>query len=153
MAFHSQPSNRSGSTFCRMLNHPAPAFAHAMPGFPKSLLRHPAKLCVRSLKRGRTMESLKKRNSALIARYKREASARRDSSVLKTEPGQGIANAVGNSSTSTLQRQSTKVRITNRAGEITVDTSGAKPLARSADKSKIFGRSSILIPEYRLYRK
>jgi hypothetical protein len=33
MAFPSQPSDRSGSTFCLILNHPAPAFAHAMPGF------------------------------------------------------------------------------------------------------------------------
>jgi hypothetical protein len=99
------------------------------------------------------MESRKKRNSELIARYKREAPARRDSSVLNAESGQDIAYALGNSSTSTLQRPSSKVRVTNRAGVITVDTSGAKPLARSADKSKIFGRSSISIPEYRLYRK
>jgi hypothetical protein len=32
MAFHPQPSDRSGSIFCLILHSPAPAFAHAMPG-------------------------------------------------------------------------------------------------------------------------
>lgn len=99
------------------------------------------------------IESRKKFNLELIARYKREASARRDASVLNAESGQNIAYRPGDTDTTTLQRPSSKVRVTNRAGLITVDTGGAKLFTKSPDKSKIFGRSSISIPEYRLYRK
>ncbi len=100
------------------------------------------------------MESRKTKNSELIAKYKSEASARRAVSVLNTNSESNSSHFPHDSDTQTVQRTTREVRVTtNRAGVITIDTSGAKPIPRSADKSKIFGRSSISIPEYRLYRK
>jgi hypothetical protein len=99
------------------------------------------------------MESRKTKNSELIAKYKSEASARRAVSVLNTNSESNSSHFPQDSDTQTVQRTASKVRVTNRAGVITIDTSGAKPIPRSADKTKIFGRSNISIPEYRLYRK
>lgn len=99
------------------------------------------------------MDARKIRNLELIARYKSEASARRVASVLTADSGLNIADPHGDSVPGPRQLPPIQVRVINRAGLVTVDTSGAKLLPKSAEKTKIFGRSSISIPEYRLYRK
>jgi hypothetical protein len=99
------------------------------------------------------MDARKSLSLELIARYKSEALARRDANLLNADSGPNSADPLGDSDAKASQLPSSKVNVTNRAGLITVETSGANLLPKSADKTKIFGRSNLSIPEYRLYRK
>jgi hypothetical protein len=95
------------------------------------------------------LASQKELNLKLIARYKSEASTCREASALNA----AIAFNPADLDEKTRAPASSKARVENKGGVVTVNTSGANLLPQSADKTKIFGPSSISIPEYRLYRK
>lgn len=96
------------------------------------------------------MEATKRRNAELIAQYKRESVERRAASKL-TDSSKLANNPTEQDEQSTVKKGN-KVLISRQGGVVTVDTSNATPLPATADKSKIFGRSSISIPEYQLHR-
>ena len=96
------------------------------------------------------MEATKRRNAELIAQYKRESVERHAASKL-TDSSKLANNPTEQDEQSTVKKGN-KVLISYQGGRVTVDTRNATPLPATADKSKIFGRSSISIPEYQLHR-
>lgn len=97
------------------------------------------------------MEDTKSRNAELIAQYRRESVERR--AARKITGSSRLANGPTNQEEQPDGKKGNKVLISYQDGCVTVDTSNAKPLPATADKSKIFGRSSISIPEFQLHRR
>ena len=96
------------------------------------------------------MEATKLRDAELIAQYKRESVERR--AARKLTGTSKLANKPTEQDEQSTVKKGNKVLISYQGGRVTVDTQNATPLPATADKSKIFGRSSISIPELQLHR-
>ncbi len=96
------------------------------------------------------MEATKRRDAELIAQYKRESVERRAAHKL-TAASKLTNNPIKHAEQPTIKKEN-KVLISYHGGRVTVDTKNANPLPATADKSKIFGRSSISILELQLHR-